>query len=95
MGIAGSKMKEMGIIHWEDPNTGATNESGLSALPAGNSDGVSHAFSNLVFSTNLWSSTLTLSTTFAVTRGMSAIEAKTSDNLFIRPTGFSVRYLKD
>ena len=28
-------MKETGIAHWVSPNTGATNESGFAALPAG------------------------------------------------------------
>jgi uncharacterized protein (TIGR02145 family) len=40
--IAGGKLKEKGLVHWHNPNTGATNLVGFVALPGGyriNTDG--------------------------------------------------------
>jgi uncharacterized protein (TIGR02145 family) len=33
--VAGGKMKEVGFVHWDSPNIGATNESGFTGMPAG------------------------------------------------------------
>jgi len=52
----GGKLKESGTTHWASPNTGATNESGFTALPGGyrGSNGYYHLMGNYAF---FWSST--------------------------------------
>jgi uncharacterized protein (TIGR02145 family) len=36
--VSGDKLKETGTKHWNSPNTGATNETGFTALPGGDRD---------------------------------------------------------
>ena len=54
--VAGDKLKESGTTHWSDPNTGATNEIGFTALPGGNRDSWSGGFSSIGFISYWWSS---------------------------------------
>jgi uncharacterized protein (TIGR02145 family) len=54
--VSGSKLKEAGTIHWINPNTEATNESGFTALPGGSRDANS-AFQGPGIYGNWWSST--------------------------------------
>jgi uncharacterized protein (TIGR02145 family) len=51
----GGKLKNINTTHWKTPNTGATNESGFTALPGG-SRSESGAFGNIGFFTYWWSS---------------------------------------
>ena len=44
---AGGKFKETGTIHWFGPNTGATNEFGLTALPGGKLNRYMHPDPNI------------------------------------------------
>ena len=91
--VAGGKLKEAGTAHWNSPNTGATNESGFTALPGGyRSD--SGGFYGIGLYGDWWSSTeyltsiawyrLLLYNTSGVYRASGSKEL-----------GFSVRCLRD
>lgn len=54
--IAGGKMKKAGTDDWKNPNEGATNESGFTALPAGMRDNT-YSFQDLKKITGYWSTT--------------------------------------
>ena len=54
--VSGGKLKETGLTHWLSPNTGATNESGFNALPAGLRT-PNMSFNALGGSTYWWTST--------------------------------------
>ncbi|MBA7544886.1 hypothetical protein ES705_37247 [subsurface metagenome] len=54
--VAGGKLKETGTAHWSYPNTGATNESGFTALPGGGRS-LNGTFGYVGSSGGWWSST--------------------------------------
>ena len=55
--VAGGKLKEEGFDHWLSPNTGATNESGITALGAGFRSFEDHIITDPGTYANLWTST--------------------------------------
>jgi uncharacterized protein (TIGR02145 family) len=91
--VAGGKLKETGTNHWIDPNTGATNETGFTALPGGcrYGGGTYDAIRN---DGDWWSST-ELSTEGAHLRDMGYDITKVIRSDASKKYGFSVRCLKD
>jgi uncharacterized protein (TIGR02145 family) len=92
-GDIGGKLKEEGEIHWSNPNTGATNESDFSALPAGCRNNVG-TFSGLTLYTFFWSST-------SVNTGQSQYRALYHDSTAVfrgphsKVDGKSIRCIKE
>jgi len=92
--IAGGKLKEMGFDHWIEPNTGATNTSGFTALPGGVRSpsgfvGSPGYAGNWWSSTQLYDPSLVWYRYFYYSHGISSRYSETKDN------GYSVRCLKD
>src|SRR5690554_1030473 len=91
--VAGGKLKETGTTHWASPNTGATNETGFTALPGGERyyDG---AFYNIGYYGSWWSAT-ELSATYAWYRSMDYDSSNVYRGDHNKEVGFSVRCLRD
>jgi uncharacterized protein (TIGR02145 family) len=92
---AGGKMKEAGFVHWYAPNTGATNESGFTALPGSALYG-GYGFFNLGSYAYYWSSTSYelngLSAVFLMLYYADGDAVVGGDN---DSSGYSLRCLKD
>jgi uncharacterized protein (TIGR02145 family) len=92
--VAGGKLKEIGTTHWISPNTGATNETGFTALPGGLSrfDGMD---SDIGYTGYWWSST-ECSTGSAYNLDMwSGLAEVGMNNCSSKFAGMSVRCVKD
>jgi len=53
--VAGGKLKETGISHWNSPNTGASNETGFTSIPNG-ARNPSGSFESIGYSGHHWNS---------------------------------------
>jgi uncharacterized protein (TIGR02145 family) len=90
---AGGKLKETGTAHWNVPNTGATNESGFSALPAG-SRGNNGIYNNIGECAFFWSSSEVYSS-FVWYRGLYYIYSDVERTVYYKQIGISVRCVRD
>jgi uncharacterized protein (TIGR02145 family) len=91
--VAGGKLKESGTTYWNNPNTGATNETGFTALPGGSRylDGSFQSVGNTGF---WWTSTVTF-TPNALNRSISYISSSVFFVNNNRDLGFSVRCVRN
>jgi uncharacterized protein (TIGR02145 family) len=91
--VAGGKLKETGLTHWFDPNTGATNETGFTALPGGarNNNGT---YGDVKVGGYWWSSTETW-TTYAWYGYIYYNGTDVNSSNSPERNGFSVRCVRD
>jgi uncharacterized protein (TIGR02145 family) len=91
--VSGGKLKETGTTHWLSPNTGATNETGFTALPGGyrNYDGTFHFIGYYGF---WWSATENITST-AWYRFMYYNSSGVGRSYYDKRYGLSVRCLRD
>jgi uncharacterized protein (TIGR02145 family) len=91
--VAGGKLKETGTIHWETPNTGASNTTWFTALPGGYR-GISGSFINILQYGYWWSSTeFNENDALRQSIGYNVTDfSKTNDP---KNFGFSVRCMRD
>ncbi len=91
--IAGGKMKEIGTINWNSPNTDATNTSNFTGIPSGcrNTNGNFYHIKNNAY----WWSSTSSSTTNAWYRNLFNINGSANRANVSKADGFSIRCLKD
>jgi uncharacterized protein (TIGR02145 family) len=93
MAIAGGKIKETGIVHWNTPNTAATNESLFTALPGGAKlvDAGFFGIGNLGFWWTSSESTITDAKFRRAFYNTAAVDKANVSKVF----GFSIRLIKN
>ena len=98
--IAGGILKETGTTHWSSPNTGATNESGFTALPGGfywnwGEFGFYAAGSVSVWWSATWNDNIPEHISIPNSENKVYISAYYSTDYVLPSWGFSVRCVKD
>jgi len=90
----GGKLKETGLLHWQAPNTGATNSSGFTALPGGNRLDIAN-FVNIKKFSIFWTSSGVLASSEAWFRDLGYNSAQVYRKYVFWFQGYSVRCIKD
>jgi len=90
----GGKLKETGTIDWCSPNTGATNESGFSALPGGFFNNLHRYCDGKGWRGSFWSST-EYDSGNAWGRKLGCDLSEVGRNGYGKGNGFSVRCIRD
>ena len=91
--VAGGKMKEEGTEHWNSPNTGATNESGFTSLPAGHRVFDHGNYADMGNGCHFWSSSE--SGNLAWYWVMNYVSSYIGRDDTVKQYGFSIRCLED
>ena len=92
--VAGGKLKEKGTYHWDNPNFGATNKYGFSALPGGfrYDDGI---YANLGHYGNYWSTTDWKHGLWYINLASGAANVLIDKYAVDKEEGISIRCIKD
>ena len=91
---AGGKLKETGTAHWNSPNTGASNESGFTALPGGVRNHTTGIFESIGLYGDWWSETeIDINTSWF--RDLSYSSISVEKIIGHKEYGFSIRCIKD
>lgn len=90
----GGKLKETDTAHWSSPNTGATNESGFTALPGGFRYDAPGTYYNVGSTAQIWSSTAynSISAWYRYLHFNSSLVSRYRSG---KQSGLSVRCVKD
>ena len=92
--VAGGKLKESGIKHWDRPNSGADNSSSFAALPSGYRNYGNGIYYNLGSSSYFWSTT-EYDNTSAWCRDLRGNDTKILRDVGNKNYGFAIRCIKD
>lgn len=92
--LAGGKLKETGLTHWNTPNTGASNSSGFSAVGSGFRSYFDGSFVNLKVAANYWTASGYDATT-AHNAYVRYDEAASNTVIYLKNSGYAIRCVKD